>query len=66
MRKEHALSLFGNNASELARVLGIKPQAVYQWGECIPELRAYQLREKRPDLFFQPYAPQTSTAPEAA
>jgi hypothetical protein len=51
MRTDHVLSLFDNNASELARVLGIKPQAIYQWGEKIPELRAYQLRERRPDLF---------------
>ncbi|WP_211243416.1 Cro/CI family transcriptional regulator [Chitiniphilus eburneus] len=32
----------------LARLLGITWQAVDQWGEYVPELRAYQLVEKCP------------------
>jgi hypothetical protein len=28
-------------------------QAVQQWGEYIPKLRAYELRDRRPDIFDQ-------------
>jgi len=28
-------------------------QAVAQWGENIPKLRAYELRDRRPDIFDQ-------------
>lgn len=46
--------------SEIAGVLGISRQAVYDWPEEIPRLRVYELRERRPDLFLavaQPSAP---------
>lgn len=33
---------FGSPAA-LARALGIKPQAVYQWDGCIPQLRKWEL-----------------------
>jgi DNA-binding transcriptional regulator YdaS (Cro superfamily) len=57
--KEQALAAFGNNASRLARALGIKPSAVSQWkdGEAIPAKQALRLRyEIRPDLFGRPKA----------
>lgn len=51
--KERALELFDGNQAALARALKIKPQAVQQWpeGEPIPELRQWQLRAMRPDVF---------------
>jgi hypothetical protein len=35
----------------LARALNIRSQAVSKWGEYVPELRAFQLREKYPMIF---------------
>jgi hypothetical protein len=48
IRVDDAARLFGSKAN-LARTLGIKPQALSGWGEYLPELRAFQLREKHPD-----------------
>ena len=50
--KEKAIRLFGGKA-KLARALNIKPSAVTQWkdGKPIPELRAYQIRELKPEAF---------------
>ncbi|MDG9671848.1 Cro/CI family transcriptional regulator [Hahella aquimaris] len=42
MKKTEAVDYFGNQAN-LAKALGIAPAAVYQWGDFIPELRAFQL-----------------------
>lgn len=44
MTKDQAINLFGN-VSTLAAALGITTQAISQWGELVPELRAYQIRE---------------------
>lgn len=41
---EIAVEFYGSPAA-LARRLGIKPQAIYQWGNEIPELRKYQVAE---------------------
>ena len=54
MTKEQAIRWAGNGM-KLAELLGIEPQAVYQWpdGEPIPRLRQYQIdeikRRKRPN-----------------
>ena len=48
IRVDDAARLFGSKAN-LARTLGIKPQALSGWGEFLPELRAFQLRELHPD-----------------
>lgn len=45
-----AINAFGSGAA-LARALNIKPQAITSWGEFVPELRAFQLREIRPEIF---------------
>lgn len=37
MTKTEAISLFGENQSDLARALGITPQAVYQWPDDLVE-----------------------------
>lgn len=39
---EEAIEHFGSPA-EMARRLKIKPQAIYQWGGKIPELRQYHV-----------------------
>jgi len=35
-----------------AEIFGIDERAVYQWKKNIPELRAYQLREYKPDIYY--------------
>jgi len=42
MQTSEAINKFGNVAN-LAAALNISVQAVYQWGDKVPELRAYQL-----------------------
>lgn len=67
--KEQALAAFGNNGSELARALGIKPSAVYQWpdGKPIPEKQALRLRyELRPELFGADADKPSARRPSAA
>jgi len=44
MTRQNAIDIFGG-VQELARALGITDKAVYQWGEIVPELRVYQIRE---------------------
>ncbi len=45
MTKKQALEMFGGSVRKLADALGITEQAVSQWGDEVPPLRAYQLRE---------------------
>ncbi|MFM5008152.1 Cro/CI family transcriptional regulator [Aeromonas veronii] len=42
MKKHDAVQHYGS-VVQLAAALGIKPQSVSQWGETIPQGRAYQL-----------------------
>ncbi|EZH80398.1 Cro/CI family transcriptional regulator [Aeromonas hydrophila] len=42
MKKADAIKFFGS-AAELARKLNISEAAVSQWGETIPQGRAYQI-----------------------
>jgi hypothetical protein len=35
----------------LARILGLTPAAITQWGDSVPVLRVYQLKELRPEWF---------------
>jgi DNA-binding XRE family transcriptional regulator len=55
MRKAEAIKAVGSTM-ELARILNITPEAIYQWEKEIPELRVWQLIAKRPDL--APYVRQ--------
>lgn len=48
IRVDDAARYFGSKA-ELARTLGINPQALTGWGEYLPELRAYKLRDMYPN-----------------
>lgn len=41
--KAEAIAAFGGNASDLARALGVTPQAIYQWGDEVPEAAAMKL-----------------------
>lgn len=52
MNKAQAIAKAGSAAS-LARVLGIKPQAISQWGDEMPPLQVYRLRELKPRWFAQ-------------
>jgi predicted transcriptional regulator len=49
MKTADLIRLFGG-VTRTARVLGITKSAVSQWGEDVPELRVYQIREKRPTI----------------
>lgn len=51
--KAEAIAAAGGTAAALARLLGVRHQAVQQWpaDEPIPDLRQYQMREKFPQLF---------------
>ena len=44
-KKSDALHYFGPRNVDLARVLGVTPQAVGRYGEYVPELQAYKLRD---------------------
>ena len=54
MRKQRAVDFFGSQAA-LAETLAIKPAAVSQWGEVIPEKQAFRLeRLTDGELIYQP------------
>lgn len=44
MKTKDAIEFFGS-LKKLADALGVWPQAVYRWGEDVPPLRAYQIKE---------------------
>jgi DNA-binding transcriptional regulator YdaS (Cro superfamily) len=44
VKTSEAVQRYGSKAA-IARLLGIKPASVSEWGENVPELRVYQLRE---------------------
>lgn len=44
MKTQDAIQLFGS-VRKLAEALGLSVQAIYAWGDTVPELRAYQLRD---------------------
>ena len=44
MTKQEAISRFGS-IKALADVLGITREAIYQWGDVVPALRAYEIRD---------------------
>ena len=51
MKKKQAIQLAGGSAKALADLFGISESAVSQWGEDLPLLRVYQLRELKPKWF---------------
>lgn len=50
IRTEDAIRFFETKAA-LAKALNIQPQAITPWGEFVPPLRAFQLREMYPSAF---------------
>ena len=44
MNTNEAITAFGS-IKDLAAALGLSVQAIYQWGDTVPQLRAYQIRE---------------------
>jgi DNA-binding transcriptional regulator YdaS (Cro superfamily) len=44
MKTDDAIHAFGS-IKELAAALGITQPAIYQWGDDVPPLRAYQISE---------------------
>lgn len=46
MKTSDVISEFGS-VKAVAAALGISVQAVYRWGETVPELRQFQIRELR-------------------
>lgn len=52
MKTQDAIQQFGS-VRKIAEALGLSVQAIYAWGDEVPPLRVYQLREIRPDAFAQ-------------
>jgi len=50
MKTSCAIKLFGS-IKALADALGITVHAVYQWGEDVPKLRVYEIREIKREHF---------------
>jgi len=50
IKTESLVKALGSRA-EIARFYGCVRQSVNDWGENIPELREYQLKERRPDIY---------------
>ena len=50
MDKQTAINLAGGIPA-LARLLGITPEAIYQWGNTIPSGRLWQIRAMKPEWF---------------
>jgi hypothetical protein len=50
MKTQDVILLFGNSIRAAAEGLKITPQAIYQWGEEVPELREYKIRKQFPDF----------------
>jgi hypothetical protein len=44
MKTSEAIKIFGS-VRGIAMALGISVQAVYRWGDTVPPLRAYQIRD---------------------
>ena len=44
MKTSEAIALFGS-VRNLAAALGLTVQAIYAWGEQVPPLRTYQIKE---------------------
>lgn len=50
MTKTEAIAKAGT-AYQLAKILGIKPQSISNWGDNVPALQVYRLKELRPEWF---------------
>jgi tRNA U34 5-methylaminomethyl-2-thiouridine-forming methyltransferase MnmC len=50
MTKQQAIDKAGS-VLNLAVLLGITREAIYQWGEMVPQARVWQLKALHPDWF---------------
>lgn len=66
MKTKDAIELAGS-AAALSRLLNITQSAVSQWGEFVPSLQAYRLKEIKPKWFKRrTVASQTISSAQAA
>lgn len=65
MKTKQAIHLAGSPTA-LARIFGITSAAVHQWGEDLPRLRLYELREKRPEWFKETRTGKAKATAESA
>lgn len=62
MNTQHLIHELGS-AKAVAELFGITQGAVSQWGDTVPTLRLYQLRDLRPDLKVElPQVPEKEEA----
>ena len=64
MKTDTAIKLAGASTA-LADLLGITVSAVSQWGDRVPDLRVYQLKEIKPEWFIAPAELTPATNQEA-
>lgn len=57
---------FAGTKAELARILGLSPQAVSKWVDTLPPLQVYRLREKKPRWFAKLRREQATAQTESA
>ena len=46
MKTQEAIDAFGG-IKKLSGFLGVWPQSIYKWGDIVPELREYQIKESK-------------------
>ena len=51
MKVDELLQRSHCNLSEIARLLKVTAPAAYKWGDKVPPLRLYQLKEMKPEWF---------------
>lgn len=66
MTKAELFEKVQGGPSAVARIFGIKPQAVSQWPDPIPEARVFELKGRRPDLFIDVSDDKESADSESA
>jgi len=49
MKKSDAIAVAGS-IPKLSELLGIRKQAIYQWGDEVPRLREFEIRERIADF----------------
>ena len=52
MKTSDVVRVFGSQKA-IARLLGITPAAISQWGEEVPDLRQFQIKQKRRNIEAQ-------------
>lgn len=65
MKTKDAIQLAGS-AAELSRILGITQSAISQWGDDIPELSLFRLKDRKPKWFKKPVVVVVKTEKAAA